>query len=85
MKYHISITPLKMRLYHVSEWIGTALGVSGALLLALNAPASKYGWVLFLGSNLAWIAFSAIQRHRGLLVQQLVFTGTSLLGIARYF
>ncbi len=67
------------------ERFGALFGACGALLLALNAPESKYGWVLFAVSNVAWVGFSISKRMYGLLAQQLVFTGTSLLGIARYF
>jgi nicotinamide riboside transporter PnuC len=65
------------------EWIGSLSGLLGSLLLALNMRVSKYGWISFLVSNLALIAFSiGVDRH-GLLMQYLGFTATSLLGLYR--
>jgi nicotinamide riboside transporter PnuC len=67
------------------ERLGAAFGIAGALLLALNTPDSKWGWVLFVISNMAWIAFSLKKQCYGLFVQQCVFTATSLIGLVRYF
>jgi hypothetical protein len=65
---------------------GFIFGASGAALLALNRPDwSRWGFVLFLASNVAWIAFALEQEQRWLLLQTMVFTGTSLLGIWQWF
>jgi hypothetical protein len=63
------------------EGLGSFFGVLGALILALAVPASKCGWVLFLASNFCWLAFAYRRRLRKLLVQTIVFAGTSVLGI----
>lgn len=67
------------------EWTGSALGLVGALLLALNLPISKYGFVAFLVSNLFWIAFALRIKAWGLLCMQLGFTLTSVAGIWRWW
>lgn len=65
---------------------GFIFGVGGAALLALNRPDwSRWGFVLFLASNFAWIAFSIEHQQRWLLLQTLVFTVTSLVGIWQWF
>lgn len=63
------------------EGLGSFFGVSGALILALALPVSKWGWVLFLASNFCWLAFAYRQRFRKLFIQTIVFAGTSVLGI----
>jgi hypothetical protein len=68
----------------LTQWMGSALGITGALLLAMNTPWSAYGWVSFLLSNFAWILFAYRNRVWSMLVMQLVFTGTSVLGIYRW-
>jgi hypothetical protein len=68
------------------EWLAALFGMLGAGLLALNVPSvSRWGWLLFLGSNFVWIRFSWNKKHLGMLTQQVVFLGTSLLGVMRYF
>lgn len=66
------------------EWLGSALGLLGAFVLALNASFSGWGFVAFLASNCALLAFAARQELNGIFCMQLGFTGTSLLGIYRW-
>jgi len=56
-------------------------GLLGAVLLAAKGDHAGFGWLAFLASNVAWIAFALIRGHRWLLLQQVGFTATSLLGI----
>lgn len=63
---------------------GFAFGVAGALVLATCAPISRFGWLLFLASNFCWLTYAHGRGEVWLLAQQLVFTGTSLLGIWRW-
>ncbi len=65
------------------EWAGSLLGLLGALLLATHTRVSRYGWLAFLVANFAMIGFAFGIGRYGLLVQQLGFTATSLLGIYR--
>lgn len=64
----------------LSEIYGSLFGIAGAWMLATQLHPA-WGFGAFLVSNLAWIAFGAHQRHRWLLVQQLFFLGSSLIGL----
>ena len=66
------------------QWMGCGLGALGSFLLALNRPFSGWGFVLFLASNAFWIAYALLVPTPGLLIMQIAFTGTSLLGIWRW-
>ena len=67
----------------LAESAGSAMGVLGSLLLASHTRWSPWGWVFFLMSNLCWIFYAVMSQAHGLLIQQIVFTGTSLLGVYR--
>jgi len=67
------------------ETWGAYFGISGAMLLAVAIPASKWGWVLFLVSNLFWLLFAVRFRFRKLAKQTVVFTASSVLGIVNSF
>lgn len=65
------------------EWAGSITGLIGAFLLATNTRVSKYGWLAFLAANFAMIGFAIGIERYGLLLQQLGFLATSVLGIYR--
>lgn len=65
------------------EWTGCALGLLGAAMLAFNFRYSRYGWFAFLGANVAMISFALLIDKHGLLVSQIGFACTSVLGIWR--
>ena len=65
------------------EWSGCGLGLLGAFLLATNTRASEFGWVAFLLANFAMIGLALGLERNGLLLQQVGFTATSILGIYR--
>ncbi len=67
----------------VFEWTGALLGLLGAFLLATHSRVSRYGWLAYLGANVAMSAFAAAIGAHGLLIQQLGFTVTILLGLYR--
>lgn len=69
----------------VLEWCGAITGLVGAGLLATNSPISAWGFVSFLISNAFWVLFGIRERTYGLLLMQVGFTATSLLGIYRWF
>ena len=71
----------------VSEILGSVLGLLGSFLLALdfNNGLSKWGFVSFLLSNCFWIYFSVQIKSKPLLIMQVGFTASSLLGIYRTF
>lgn len=65
------------------EWAGCAAGLLGAFLLATNTRISRYGWVAFAVANVAMIVMATLNDLHGLLLQQLGFMATSLLGLYR--
>jgi hypothetical protein len=67
----------------ILEWSGSLCGLMGAFLLASHTRLSRYGWVAFLVANIAMVGFAMGIGRYGLLVQQLGFMATSLLGIYR--
>ncbi len=65
------------------EWTGALLGLLGAFLLATHSRVSRYGWFAFLGANVAMVFVAISIAAYGLLVQQVGFTATTLLGLHR--
>ncbi len=46
----------------IANWLGTATGVAGAVIIAANLGIVAHGFVLFLISSILWSAVSWIQR-----------------------
>jgi drug/metabolite transporter (DMT)-like permease len=67
-----------------AKWIGTAAGVAGAVLIALNLGVTGYGFLLFLVSSLLWSAAGWMQRDGSLVVLQVAFTAINVMGIVRW-
>jgi len=67
------------------EMIGAICGVAGAVLVSLNIPQSKYGFVLFLVSSILLGVVSWQRKMRYLLTMQMVFLGINVVGIVRWF
>ena len=67
-----------------AKWIGTATGVAGAVLIALNIGAVAAGFGLFLASSLLWSVVGWVHREPSLVVLQGAFTVINLLGIYRW-
>jgi len=63
---------------------GCFFGAAGALVLALNEPWSGWGFALFRASNFCWIPYGLETAARGLVIMQIVMTGTSVLGVYRW-
>lgn len=66
---------------NVLEAASAVMGVGGAYLLAVKSPWAGWAFVLFLFSNLGWVAFGWLNGHWFLLAQHLAFAFTSALGI----
>lgn len=66
------------------EWAGCTFGLLGAFILALHNANSGYGFIAFLASNFCWILFARRINASGLLLMQLGFTATSLLGVYKW-
>jgi len=67
------------------EWSGAILGLIGAGMLAINHRVSRFGWLFYLVSNVCWVAFGIATHAFGLVVMQVGFTVTTLVGIYRWF
>jgi hypothetical protein len=66
--------------------VGFFLTATGATLLAMNDQAvSKWGWLLFLAANFAWIIHGLARGEKWWVAQNAYLTATSLLGIYRAF
>ncbi|MCD6663483.1 MAG: nicotinamide mononucleotide transporter family protein [Comamonas sp.] len=63
------------------EIFSAILGMAGALLLATRNRHAGWAFVVWLISNVGWIAFGAGNQHWFFLLQQVVFTATSVIGI----
>jgi hypothetical protein len=73
-----------MTFANAAGWTACTLALASSALLALRCRASAWGWVGFLGSNVAWIAYALATGTPSLLIQNFGFTATSLLGIYRH-
>ena len=67
------------------DYAGSALGLLGAYTVASHGRFSRFGWCAFLLANGAYIALALQLGLHGLLIQQVGFIGSSLLGIYRAF
>jgi hypothetical protein len=65
-------------------WVGSIFGLIGSLLLALNTSYSGYGFLAYLGSNFAWLYHGVKTRTWALVVMQVGFTLTSLVGLRNW-
>jgi len=63
------------------EWSGSLISLVGAFLLATHSQVSRYGWLAYLAANFVMIGFALGIGRYGLLLQQIGFTVTTLLGI----
>jgi hypothetical protein len=66
---------------NVLEAASAALGVGGAYLLAVKSPRAGWAFVLWLLSNLGWVAFGWLHAHWFLMAQHLAYAVTSATGI----
>lgn len=66
------------------EWGACAASVAGGLLLALDNGLSRYGWALFLVSNVLWMGYGFLTGAEGLLAQQAFFVAINVTGLARW-
>jgi nicotinamide riboside transporter PnuC len=71
--------------YKILEMIGAVCGIAGAVLVSLNIPQSKYGFVLFLISSILLGVVSWQRKMQYLLTMQIVFLGINMVGVARWF
>lgn len=69
------------------EWTATLLSLVGALMLATNMKGARWAWPVYLVANVCWVGFALSLDNVawGLILTQLGFTITSLIGIYRCF
>lgn len=67
------------------EWFGAITGVIAGLLIALNLPHSKWGYAIYIVSNLALLWFAFKKQLYGILTMQLVYFVISVIGLVRWF
>ena len=66
------------------KWFGTATGLIGAVILALNLPISGWGWILFAASSATWTLAGVLMREASLVLLQGGFLVVDLVGIWRW-
>jgi len=66
---------------NVLEWAGCALGILGAVLVAVKSRHAHWAWGLWLVSNLSWTAYGLGTGQMSIALQQGAFSLTSLLGL----
>ena len=71
-------------LQEILQWSGCVTGVLGSALLACRSKWSGWGFALFLFSNGLWIDYGILTHTFGLIVMQVAFTVTSIIGIWRW-
>lgn len=62
-------------------WVGSVCGITGAVLLALNLPISGYGYLFFLVSSVALVAWSFKTGAKHNLTMQLCFCVINSIGV----
>ena len=62
-------------------WLGFALNLWGNLALTRY---DAWGWIIRLGSNVAWVAYSANAGVWPLLANHITFAGVNVLGWIRW-
>jgi len=67
----------------VLEWVGSICGIAGAALIASNIRLSPWGWWLFFFSSVSLSLYAAVAGAWGILLLNLAFVITNLLGLAR--
>lgn len=72
-----------MMMLDVLEWTGTICGIAGATLIASNVRLSPWGWWLFLASSLVLSLYGLLIGAYGIMLLNLCFVMTNLLGLVR--
>jgi len=67
------------------EWTATILSLAGAIMLSTNMTGARWAWPVWLVSNIFWIWFGCEKEAYGLVLTQIGFTVTSLIGVYRCF
>ncbi len=65
--------------------IGALTASIGALLLAVNGHHARWGWWLFLVSNIAWSVYAVQEGVYTLLVQEVVYLAINIIGLWQWW
>lgn len=65
--------------------IGALTASIGALLLAMNGKQARYGWWLFLVSNIAWSVYAVREEVYSLLMQEIVYLVINFVGLWQWW
>ncbi|MCC2673080.1 MAG: hypothetical protein K0R58_27 [Ramlibacter sp.] len=79
--YDIEEEHRRQRRERAIEAVAALCGLAGALLLALRGEHAGWGWAAFLASNAGWIVYALVRSMPWMLLQQIGFTATSVIGI----
>lgn len=74
-----------MNSYYLLDWIGAVTALIGTYVLAFNVSWSRWGWVVYFLSNLAWISYGVMVETWSIVFMQLGFMGGVLLAIYKHF
>lgn len=68
------------------KWFATISGIAAALMVSLDSGRRVTGWgfVLFVGSSVAWIAGAALSHDWALGTQNIALFAINLFGVYRY-
>jgi hypothetical protein len=66
-------------------WLGTATGISGGILVALNFEFSKFGYILFMVSAISWVIQGLKNQDNSLVLLNTVFVCVNMLGLYHWF
>lgn len=66
------------------QYLGSALSIGGAILLALNISSSRHAWKLWMAANVVLAVWGAQVQAWGIVLMQAVFCATSLMGMLRH-
>ncbi len=66
------------------EWAGAAFGIIGAVMIALNVSCSRWGFVLFLISNILIGIYAVNAGADGVLAMQVVYGVINVVGLYRW-
>lgn len=68
----------------VLKWFATTVMLLGVLTLALNAPWSGWGWVVYLVGSSSWVAAGTIMREPSIVVVNVGAIVIQSVGIWRW-
>jgi hypothetical protein len=73
---------VKLSVDIVLEAMGTSLGVSGAILMALKLPVLGFGF--WIAGNLLWILWANRKKARLQVAMWIIYTITSVMGLLNW-